>query len=36
MLTKEELLQIANEAVVRYQQKDFITHEKARKQSKKW
>jgi len=35
-LTKGELMQIVHEAEVRYGKKEYITHEKARKQSKKW
>jgi hypothetical protein len=35
-LTKGELMQVVNEAEVRYHKKEYVTHEKARKQSKKW
>ena len=36
VLTKGELMQIASEAELRYSKKEYITHGKARKQSKKW
>ncbi|MDB5282116.1 MAG: hypothetical protein JWO06_1191 [Bacteroidota bacterium] len=35
-LTKGELQQIVQDAEVRYKKGEAITHEKARKQSKKW
>jgi len=35
-LNKTELMQITNEAEIRYNKKEFVTHEKARKQSNKW
>jgi len=35
-LSKGELMQIVHEAEVRYKKGGYVTHEKARKQSKKW
>jgi hypothetical protein len=35
-LTKGELMQIVHEAEVRYKKGEYLSHEKARKQSKKW
>lgn len=35
-LTKGDLVQIVHEAEVRYKKGEYVTHEKARKQSKKW
>ena len=35
-LTKGELMQIVHEAEVRYKKGEYLTHEKAKKQSKKW
>lgn len=35
-LTKGELMQIVHEAEVRYKKGEYLTHEKAKKHSRKW